>query len=320
MKKILSVHITDLCNSACKFCVVGVPEIKGDTIVPGRVEQILRQNAGKGYEAVNLHGGEPTIHKNFIEILELIRDLGYPSVHIQTNGQRLKEQKFVEKLRGFNVDLFIVSLHGNNAETHDNVTRCLGSFNSATEGIINVKRLGGFVRTNTVILKQNLPDLPAMIDLLIDLDVDHINISNLHPVFTAYLHFDEIVPTAKETNFWVSLAMKKAVARSAFVTLEGFPICLIPGYEEYHLGRRNGRMTMEIRGVWINDYDRFMDEQCRIKGDNCPQCIHYDDCGGVYKEYVEKRGWSEFAPIEEISSHGFITRSHVVKDLRGERV
>ncbi len=295
--KILSIHLTDLCNSRCIFCVVGVPEMDSDTIVPEKIRRTLIENAGKGYEAVNIHGGEATVYKGFIETLKLIKELGYPQVHLQTNGRKLKDISYVQKLRELNVVWFIVSMHGLTEETHEWLTRAKGGFREAIEGIKNVKRTGGLVRTNTVITKQNIAELPDMMDMLLDLGVDHINISNLHPVETAYLNFDSIATSVEEIKRWVPQAMKRALDRGAVVTLEGFPICTVPGYEGYHLGRRPGIISMEVRGFWISDYDRFMDEVHRVKGTVCQKCVFSESCGGVYREYIEKRGWSEFAPI-----------------------
>ena len=297
--KILSVHLTDLCNEKCVFCVVGVPEMESDTIIPEKVRCTLEENAGRGYEAVNLHGGEPTIFKGFIKTLELIKELGYPKVYIQTNGRTLKDMNFVRKLRDLNVELFIVSMHGNNAETHDSLTRTKGGFKETIQGIRNVKATGGLVRTNSVIAKQNISELPDIVDSMLDLGVDQINISNMHPVYSAYLHFEQVTPTIEETVKWVPKAVERALARSADVSLEGFPLCTVPGCEAYHLENvRKDMIDMEFRGWWINDYDRFMDTVCRVKGDPCRACAHDRVCGGVYKEYIEKRGWSEFSPVQ----------------------
>jgi MoaA/NifB/PqqE/SkfB family radical SAM enzyme len=296
--RILSIHLTDVCNESCIFCVVGVPEIKSDTIVPERVRCKLVENAGKGYEAVNLHGGEPTVYKAFLNTLELIKDLGYPEVHIQTNGRTLKSMNFVTKIRGLNVELFIISMHGLKAETHESITRTKGGFAETLQGIRNVKATGGKVRTNTVIAKQNITELPNIIDAMLDMGVDHINISNLHPVYTAYLHFEQVTPTVEETRRWVPRAVDRALARNAVVTLEGFPLCTVPGYEALHVENiRKDHISMEFRGLWIKDYDQFMDNVCRTKGTPCFSCDYDRICGGVYNEYIEKRGWSEFAPV-----------------------
>ena len=88
--KQLSLHITDLCNEKCGFCVVGSPLAKSDSVVYADLVRFLVDNADEGFESVNLHGGEPTIHPRLFELLNLIKMLEYPQTHIQTNARRLK--------------------------------------------------------------------------------------------------------------------------------------------------------------------------------------------------------------------------------------
>ena len=299
--KTLSLHLTDLCDSHCVFCVVDAPRQSSDAIVPDRIKQVLCENAGRGYGTVNVHGGEPTAHRGFLDILRLVKSLGYPRVHLQTNGRTLQDLAFVRTLRELNVELFIVSIHGACATTHDSLTQSPGALAAVRRAIVNIKQASGRVQTNTVVMKQNLAELPAIVDSMLDLGVDCINISCLHPVGTAYSNFDLIAPTMAETRKWVPRAVELAVARSTTVTLEGFPMCAVPLCESYHLGRRPGVISMEFRGSSIPDYDRFMDEQCRLKGPDCSGCSYHDRCSGVYKEYAMKRGWSEFIPIRDPS-------------------
>jgi MoaA/NifB/PqqE/SkfB family radical SAM enzyme len=295
--KMLSIHLTDLCNEKCIFCVVGIPERTFDSVVPAKVRRVVEENAHLGYQAVNLHGGEPTVHPSFLNTLELIKENGYPEVHLQTNGRRLRDPELVARLRDLNVKLFIISMHGMDADIHDSLTRTPGGFDQTVQGICHVKASGGFIRTNTVITRQNIHQLPEIVDWLLDLGVDHINISNMHPVETAYLHFDLVTPGVEEISRWVPEAVRRGIGRGAPVTLEGFPFCSVPGCEPYHLGRRDGVIAMEIRGMWIEDYDRFMDEVCRVKSAQCSRCVHDAACGGVYREYIEKRGWAEFSAV-----------------------
>jgi MoaA/NifB/PqqE/SkfB family radical SAM enzyme len=300
--RILSIHVTDLCNSRCTFCVVGIPERKGESVFPGEIRRALEDNADKGYEAVNLHGGEPTIHPRLIEILELAKSLGYPEIQIQTNGRTMKNRAFVQQLVELNVKLFIVSMHGLTGETHDAITRSKGGFDETIQGIRNAKKLGARIRTNTVICKQNIHELPAIVDMVLDEGATHINISNLHPVETAYLHFEQVTPTVAEVLEWVPKAADRALSRGVPLTLEGFPYCITPGLELYHLEYRE--IGMQIRGLWIVDYDRFMGDVCRVKGKICQECSYNEVCTGVYREYIEKRGWGEFEPVTLSAAEG----------------
>jgi hypothetical protein len=35
----------------------------------------------------------------------------------------------------------------------------------------------------------------------------------------------------------------------------------------------------------------------KTKGPDCARCAHEPSCDGVWRDYVERRGWSEFRPV-----------------------
>lgn len=294
----LSIHLTDLCNERCVFCVVGIPERTADSTVPEDMRRLIVDNRDRGFEVVNLHGGEPTAHPGFLATLELIRECGYREVYLQTNGITLARPGFVERLIGLNVTTFIVSMHGMEETVHDGLVRRRGGWKRTLRGIAAVKAAGGVVRTNTVIVRQNMASLPDMVDWLLDHEVDHVNLSNLHPAGTAYRNFEAIVPTVADLRRWVPPAVERGVARRAPVTLEGFPRCILPELRDNYLGDRSGLISMQIRGNWIADYTRFMNVVCRVRGEVCSRCPEAERCGGVYREYVALRGWQEFEALQ----------------------
>ncbi len=307
-KKTLSVHFTDLCNNDCVFCVVGIPQRSQelDAAAEERITRAIREGKDQGFEVVNVHGGEPTVSPRLLPALEMIRDCGYPEVHLQTNGRRLEDVRFVRRLRELNVTIFIVSMHGRCAETHDGLTGAPGGFAQTVRGIVNVKEAGGIVQTNTVVTRPNLGEVEAMVDWLAELGVDCLNVSNLHPAGTALLHFEALTPTVRELQLHLPPVLRKALDRRIRVTLEGFPPCFLPGLEAHHLARHDGIISVEIRGAWIDDYERWMDEVQKVKDGQCGECAAAASCGGVYKEYVERRGWSEIraccAPLTAVPS------------------
>lgn len=293
----LSVHLTDLCNSRCSFCVVGSPLYVKDSIDIGLVRRFLCENADKGYTAVNLHGGEATVHPNFLEILELIVDLGYEEIHLQTNAIRIADRDFARALRDRRVNLFIISLHGDDEHLHDDQTGSIGGFAKTINGICNVKALGAKVRTNTVITCQNLNRLSKIAQLTCDLDVDHVNFSNLHPVGSTLFSFDRMVPKISGIQGHLYPAIEVALAAGKVVTLEGFPYCTITRYAHLHLNETRREIRMLMRGNIIDDYDTFMNAACRVLGPPCQMCAVAEKCGGVYPEYSARLGWGEFDAI-----------------------
>jgi MoaA/NifB/PqqE/SkfB family radical SAM enzyme len=300
--KALSVHLTDICNSKCSFCIVDSPYVKDDSISRKRVSRFLRDNADKGFEAVNIHGGEPTIRRDFLEILDEIKELGYPTVLLQTNGRKLARMNYARTVMEKGVSLFIVSMHGATALTQDRISKSLGSFGQAVEGLRNVKELGAKIRTNSVVCRDNFAEMPEIADLCMDLGADHVNISALHTAGTALRNFSEVTPRYDEIQPYVLEAVDRAVRRDRMITLEGFPHCAIPGYEKYMIDWSANQFKMLYRTFVFEDYENYMDSNARVKDERCGGCTHNDSCGGVYKEYAELVGWDEFHPITPVAT------------------
>jgi len=293
----LSLHVTDLCNSKCTFCVVGSPLYVTDTIQYEALAAFLRTNANCGFEVVNLHGGEATIYPRFIELLELINSLGYREIHLQTNAIRLADAEFAERIVGLGVTTFIISLHGDTPEIHDSQTHSHGGFKRTILGIRHVKSLSRQVRTNTVITSQNFMRLADIVRLAISLEVDHINFSNLHPVGSSVFSRQSVMPSLTAVQPYLYSAIDLALESGRIVTLEGFPYCSVREKLDLHLDHEYRQIRMLMRGVVIDDYDCFMNDRLRIFGPSCKNCAARGKCGGVYPEYIEYKGWNEFIPL-----------------------
>ncbi|HWG50068.1 MAG TPA: radical SAM protein [Candidatus Acidoferrales bacterium] len=303
MEKFLSIHVTDLCNSKCSFCVVASPFYLKNTVEYKDILRFLEGHAGQGWDAVNLHGGEATIHPKFIEILETIQRLGYPEVHLQTNAIKLADAAFAEKVANLGVKKFIISLHGDSPELQDSQTGSPGGFVRTIQGIRNVKGHGTHVRTNTVITRKNLPHLTGICRLACEIGVDHINLSNLHPVGSAIFSRSNAMPKFEEMRQQVYAAVDFVASCGRQMTLEGFPYCAVSDRLEYQLNNEHRIIRMLMRGSIIDDYDNFMSDSMRIYGEACSGCAVREKCGGVYPEYIQCYGWDE---ISTISSEGSV--------------
>lgn len=297
--KSISVHLTDQCNNSCIFCVVNSSQDKCEGVKKKVLYKFLEENAGKGYENVNIHGGEATVLPDLPNILAKIKELGYPQVSLQTNGRKMADYEYCKQLYDLGVKLFVVSMHGKDAAQHDFVTRVDGSFDEAIQGIKNAKLVGAKVRTNTVVYKNNINDLSEIAEMIMGLKVDHINISAMHPVGKAYQNFNFVCPKYTEIKEAVFGMVDTCVKGNTVVTLEGFPHCMIPGYEKYMIDWEENQFKLLFHNFILDNYATFMEKETKRRIDACATCSKQDVCGGVYKEYLEFFRDSEFHPVEE---------------------
>ncbi|CAK7085686.1 radical SAM protein [Tissierella sp.] len=303
----LSIHLTDQCNQSCKFCVVDSYQERKENVNKRIIYKFLEGNRNKGYEVVNIHGGEPTIVPEFLDILARIKELGYPQVSLQTNGRTLKDFNFAKQLSDYNVNTFVISFHNTDkmeiADLANVNEEWLGEI---IQGIKNAKAVGSRVRTNTVVYRNNLRNLCEIMKFIVGgLDVDHINISAMHPAGRAYKNFYEVVPRYTEIIEPVMEAVDYVIKTDKELTLEGFPPCLLGEYKDYLVDWYDTDFKLLYHNFILNSYADFMSQSTKSLGTMCNGCNYSHDrlCGGIYKEYIEKYGWDEFSerPIAEVN-------------------
>jgi MoaA/NifB/PqqE/SkfB family radical SAM enzyme len=296
----LSLHVTDVCNQRCCFCLFDDLTHEQERISREALTGFLVANRGKDFQRVNLHGGEPTIRRDLLGILEQIRALGYPDVSLQTNGVRLADPSYAEKLVCAGVSLFVVSFHGADEATHDPLVGVPGALRRVVKGIENVLALGSRVRTNTVLTRHNFSSLPATAERLVALGVQHINISSLMPQGKALASFGDLMPRYAQVVPFVEQALLIADANGVRATLEGFPLCVLPSRHRertvLRLAAAGDIIKCLVRGRTIESHDEYAIEHCRCRGPQCLECDDVKRCPGVYRAYAEAMGWEEFRP------------------------
>lgn len=134
----MDIELTERCNNNCIHCYINLP--KGDTAVKKKelsteeLKNILKEAVSLGCLRVKFTGGEPLLRNDFEEIYIFARRLGL-GVAIFTNATLitphlaglLKRTPALEKME--------VSIYGMKKESYEAVTRTVGSFEAAWQGI-----------------------------------------------------------------------------------------------------------------------------------------------------------------------------------------
>jgi MoaA/NifB/PqqE/SkfB family radical SAM enzyme len=134
------------------------------------VESIVDACAELGVRWVLLSGGEAMQHPEWDTIAQLFSDAGV-QVMLLTNGLFLRKDadRVIQS-----VDEVIVSLDGGNAETYAAI-RGVDAFDLILEGIDAVKAGGIPVTTRTTVQKANFRELPQIVEVGLQHQVDTIS-------------------------------------------------------------------------------------------------------------------------------------------------
>jgi uncharacterized radical SAM superfamily Fe-S cluster-containing enzyme len=95
------IEITERCNLSCPTCFAGSsPTHTRQMSLDEFTRQVDRLADGgkRGADMIQLSGGEPTIHPDFLAIIEALFERGFHQVCINSNGIKLAQPAFVERL------------------------------------------------------------------------------------------------------------------------------------------------------------------------------------------------------------------------------
>lgn len=148
-------YITNRCNLNCSYCFVAPYWDHAKDLTFGELCKVIDELKEMGVVVVTLLGGEPTMRKDFGEIVEYL----YAKkmiIDVVTNGFFL--QKWVGVLP--KISSICISIDGNEEMT-DSV-RGKGVYKKAIEALKLAKNKGVPVRIHGVITKQTIRSLPEM--------------------------------------------------------------------------------------------------------------------------------------------------------------
>ncbi|HET7824826.1 MAG TPA: radical SAM protein [Anaeromyxobacter sp.] len=284
------------CNNRCHFCVQGDKRSRFAPRPTEELRDVLRTERRR-VRSVVFTGGEPTMRRDLPELVAYARELGYTTIQIQTNGRMFAHAGYARRLVECGATEFSPALHGHRPELHDHLTEAPGAFAQTVAGIRNLKALGQLVLTNTVVTRSNYRHLPEIVRLLVSLGVDQLQLAFVHPVGTAGAEFQAVVPRMELAAPYLAAALRLALDAGRRVYTEAVPPCVIPGYERCVVETLIPRTAIYDAESTIADYTQYRLAEGKLKGPECPTCLHFAECEGPWREYPERYGWSEFRPV-----------------------
>lgn len=136
------------CNESCVHCYnPGAahhpderPNRKRDELSTDEAKAIFKELAELGVFRLILSGGEITLRRDFFELVEYARKLGF-SVAIYTNGLSADEA-FVERLAALWPSSVSISIYSAEPELHDAITRVPNSFAKSVDALKRLNARG----------------------------------------------------------------------------------------------------------------------------------------------------------------------------------
>ena len=169
-------ELTYRCNLSCPYCYVGSDRNKDELTSDDWFDVI---NQLPWYSIVTLVGGEPLIRPDFIDILLKTSKKVFCKVNVVSNGVLINEE-IIEAFVKSRLLLLSVSLDGF-GKTHDINRNQEGIFDKIISNLenMNKQRFRPMVDIKTIILENNLDDIPKLYKLCSDMNFNYFSLSFL---------------------------------------------------------------------------------------------------------------------------------------------
>lgn len=158
-------YLTEGCNLCCRHCWIE-PKFQGNKKqYPGLdvkiFRSILSQGKPLGLSSVKLTGGEPLLHPQIREIIDIVHEENL-RLNVETNGV-LCTPDLVRRIAACENRFVAVSLDGVDAQTHEWVRGVEGSFDDALRGIRNLVDAGIRPQVIMTIMRRNVDQMEAVV-------------------------------------------------------------------------------------------------------------------------------------------------------------
>lgn len=171
-------ELTNACNLNCIMCGRNAANFK-PTVFDMDIFRSFEPLMDTVEEVTLMGWGEPTIHPNFNEMLEIINKHDARK-YFCSNGMNLKKIK--DAIFDYNVDVFAISLDGATDETNSRI-RCGSKIDVITEDlkdIVRIKKERGlkypWINFVFCAMRSNLHELPDLVRLAAEIGIEEVKV------------------------------------------------------------------------------------------------------------------------------------------------
>lgn len=210
----IDVELTNCCNINCYMCPVGTKTMhrKQGFMSLETVEQICKEAKKEAIQGIRLvRWGEPTLHPQFLEILEQFKNTG-KAVHFNTNGILLNQEK-IEKIIALEIDSIKFSFQGVDKYSYEEM-RSGSSWDTLLNNIKLTNHKRGnkekpYIQISTTITDETTEQLDKFKEMISSL-CDYFNIGNTE---LSYLDLDKMGLSQDRKEKFLELREKESLKK-----------------------------------------------------------------------------------------------------------
>ena len=171
--------ITPRCNSNCIYCIASERMKHPEELTTDQIINVVNQLPDMGTWLLTLSGGEPTLRKDFFQILDRVEKIKLLT-QVFTNGTQITKE-FANKFSKYKYAFAQVSIDSYKPEHHDFNRGVKGMHKRAVRGLKNLFDSGLTPEVCMVITRKNLYDIDKTAEFFYDMGVKYVRIGPAHP-------------------------------------------------------------------------------------------------------------------------------------------
>ena len=284
------------CNNNCRFCDCVSLRNYAELSIKEVAKKVLLAKKQR-YEMVIFSGGEPTLRADLPKLLALCKKVGI-KCGLQTNGIRLANQSYTERLVKEGLSFVQLTLLSHQAETHNDLTQNK-SHEHSLQAVKLLNKLKVQTLVNCVVTKKNKSDLILLAESLMQYAPLTFKAAMLNPQDIESSEIKQIVPKIQQAGKAVTKLVNwfenlSDIPNGFKIEFSGFPLCALGSYADksYDLRTTDNSDTAE---VYEKVFGRF-EFIGRMKPGKCSRCRHLESCPGIYESYIEFGAEEELVP------------------------
>jgi PqqA peptide cyclase len=186
-------ELTHRCPLQCVYCSNPVELLKANREMPTESWiALFEQAADLGVLQIHLSGGEPTLRPDLELLIETLSRRGVYT-NLITAGVGIAEGR-IEAMADAGLDHVQISFQGALASTTEKIGNNRGSHEKKIETARRVRAVGLPLTINAPVHRHNMEEVPAFIDLALELDAERLEIANVQYAGWALLNRNALMP------------------------------------------------------------------------------------------------------------------------------
>lgn len=309
--KMLTIITNTKCNLNCVYCNEWYRK-KWDLIDRifewyDRINERIYNNLKKwiwDFNGVTFTSGEPTLNPWLPDLIKFSKELWYKKIELITNGIRLSNKIFLQKLINSWLNSLVVSVNTFDVELSKIIAWNNFDWFATLKWLINAIKLKLNTTVNIVITKHTLLTLKQTLFILKKIWIKNITLS-----YIRYEDFSELwfwntkinynkVSYTEIVNYIKKYNLQTFVQNFWNISFNDFPVCIlfdifnswdfIKFWREYNFIDNNGNVVKKKKYFWKWNRDYL---------EKCNNCKYLNQCTWLEKDYI-KIFWQYFVDKE----------------------